>query len=280
MKRLVGMVAGWLAAWAAAACLAGQVLPVSGPAYWLDVSDPGFLTYDAQTDEILTLRDKSGNGIDFERRTDLYNATGPYFGPVYVQEPGSNGPPSGLPYARFNLRTNLLVQAVAAVTTPRTVFIVQSTTGNNPSGGNGGLWGRWGADRGLRLTQTNSEGQVWWWRNAASVGADPRKRQLDFINSIEDDWVYWTDSTLFDQRQTWFSKEWGITTAYGNHDYGQTSLGVYYKDDFGGRWWAGGLGEVVVYSRHLDDAERHAVENYLKRKWLLPPSHAPLLIVR
>ena len=42
------------------------------------------------------------------------------------------------------------------------------------------------------------------------MGTDPRKKQLDFLNSIEDDYAYWTDHETFDSRQTWFNKQWGM----------------------------------------------------------------------
>ncbi len=251
----------WLLA--AAVAVAGQAtLPVSGPLYWLDVSDPARVTYDAQTGEILTLSDKSGNGYDFERRRTHYSGSGPFYGPDYVQTSSPNSPPSGLPYARFSPLTNFLVQATARTTSPRTIFIVHQTTGTY---GLGGMWGMWGwkgpigdyNDRGMRA---GGGGNTWTWIY------DPVWKTRDFGWTYELEDIYWTDSSLFDRRQTSFTGEWGVTAAYGTHDYPQTSLAVYYET----RWWGGGMGEVIVYGRILTDDERQAVERYLKLKWLTP----------
>ncbi len=256
-NRMIGAACACLLA---AGAMAGQgTLPVAGPLYWLDVSDSAHVTYNAQTGEILTLTDKSGNGIDFERRTNHYSGASGYLGPTYMQTPGTNSPPSGLPYARFNLLTNFLVQATARTTSPRTVFIVQKTTGNSALGG---IWGRWGSDQGIRLWGATGPGGAWQWVYDEITYFKNR----DFIISYQIDDSYWTDLSLFDQRQTWFNKQWGVTTAYGNHTYGQTSLGVYYET----RWWGGCIGEVIVYDRLLGDDERRAVETYLKVKWLIP----------
>ena len=107
---------------------AGSQLPVTANLlYWLDVSDKNSLTFDADTGELLTLNDKSGNGYHFARSLTHYSGGGGYRGPVYVSKPDSNSPPSHLPYAYFAPLTNDLVQATAVVTSPRTVFIVQKT---------------------------------------------------------------------------------------------------------------------------------------------------------
>ena len=266
----------------------GPTLSVAGPLYWLDISDATTITCSNETSEILTVADKSGNGFNFERRTNLYDGSGSYLGPTYMPaRTAIGGPPSRLPYARFDLKTNLLVQATVRTTSPRTVFIVQNTTGN---GGLGGIWGWWGNhDRGLRLIgEVGPDGNPGWGTPSSTNGLyqwvnwpiDAGYTAPDFNQSYLQNCMYWTDSTLFDQFQTWFNKEWGITTVYGSQNYDQTSLGVYYEN---WRWWAGGIGEVIVYDRFLSDEERQAVERYLKEKWLTPPApraRSAVLIVR
>lgn len=250
---------------------AQALLPAANPLYWLDVSDTPTVTRDRETGEILALSDKSGNGYHFVRTTTHYSGAGGCRGPIYSEGSDTNAPPSRLPYARFSLHTSVLIQATAAYTSPRTVFIVQKTMGNSALGG---IWGRWGGDRGIRLLSYGGPGGRCQWVYDEITFF----KNLDFLISYQADDAYWTDARLFDQRQTWFNAEWGITTAYGSHDYSQTSLGVYYES----RWWAGGIGEVIVYSRLLDDTERQAVEQYLKDKWLtppLPPLRAPVLMI-
>ena len=89
-------------------------------------------------------------------------------------------------------------------------------------------------------------------------------KTCDFIISYQVDDAYWMDNDIFDSRQTWFNPGWGITTGYGSHDYGQTSMGFYYEN----RWWSGGIGEVIVYGSYLSADDRINVETYLKQKWL------------
>lgn len=48
--------------------------------------------------------------------------------------------------------------------------------------------------------------------------------------------------------------------------------------DVAGRYWNGGLAEVIAYNRVLSDPERQQVESYLTAKWITPAGFSPLSI--
>jgi len=275
--------------------------------YWLDFSDTSTITTNPVTRETLTLADKSGNGFNFVAATGFNNGgvAGPLRGPIYVAAGDTNqpsglgscpAPASGLGYANFirpptsQGNTGYIMemdQATGGATTPQTVFIVHNTMDANSMGG---IWGR-----SRRLTGTGEMGIRLWSDDTACGPYPPIPHHLwvywdsatrDFIGARNlyqyngGTTCYWQDSTLKDQAQAWFSKNWGVTVASrpGGTTMSFASLGNYNNENDVPNYqreWSGGMGEVIVYDATLSDADRQSVELYLSEKWLYP--HLPLI---
>jgi hypothetical protein len=218
-------------------------------------STPGLLYHlDAAvgvtTDGELVTRwaDQSFNGNDF-LATD--NETAPTW---IAKVPGFNG----LPGVRFDgLALNPL--KLTYKTTPRTVFIVNTTSGL-PSHLSG-IWGKVDSDIGLRRGDTEGNG----WRNENSNDF-PHGGGALRVNGIDESGADGSSNQPMGAP--------GIVEAHGDAgSWGSTSLGGYYHD--GNRNWAGEIAEVAVFDRVPTEAERQAIVGYLGAKYRIRTPFPP-----
>jgi len=266
-------------------------LPVTtGLIYQLDASDAASIAYDVSGNITSWASSQGANPVTMVP----VPVTSTITPPTYL----ASGSPSGLPAVKFvattgpNACQKLVSGSVNAV--PRSVFIVENTD-SPPGNGVGGIWGRRDADQGVRFWSDNTAPALWGEPlqpanthqlvNAVIRSGD--NRYVDFgINTNGDNgqpmWTdnyRWTDTTLFDSRQTWTNMNWGVvqgdryaTALGGASNWTQgTALGNYYEGP--NRSWSGQLSEVLVYDAWLSETDRQAVESYLKAKWLV--SSAP-----
>jgi fibronectin-binding autotransporter adhesin len=215
----------------------------AGLQYWLDASNPLSVSGTA----VNSWNDISGNGRNF--------TNGAAAAPTLA-----TGALNGLPVVQFDGATTSLNYAGAV--NAQTVIIVNAPGGQAQT--LPGIWGSYGDDNGIRLGDVSGT-----WRgnpNAAGNATDNN----DFTNNAgSPGTTYISTSASFDVNTTTFGVGTPhIITAYGNSTYADTGLGQYYfSGGVANRFWAGGIGEVLVYNTPLGTAQRQAVEDYLMYKW-------------
>ncbi len=206
---------------------------VAGLAYQLDAVNPATITLNGT--KVSAWRDSSAAGVNFSQGTVAQQ-------PEYVKNAIN-----GLPAVRFSdSARNRMTGSKAA--TAQTVFIVARTTS---FGGLDGIWGRSGTDYGIRGKSLGA------WQDRTNGGNDG-----DFTFSGD----LYIDGVL---RNTYYPAQPYILTATRNApDTNTHAIGDYWNNGTYLRYFRGYVGEVLVYNRALSAAERAAVENYLKEKWL------------
>jgi fibronectin-binding autotransporter adhesin len=214
-----------------------------GLQYWLDASNPA----SASGGTITRWNDLSGNGRNFGL---------PSGGVAPTLLPGSM---NGLPTVQFNGATSVL-NYNASTLNAQTVIMVLAPLANQeflP-----GVWGHYTDDNGIRGGDVNGtwRGQPNYSTSAASDATDAN----DFATG--NGTTYITTPGSFDANTTYFGVGTPhILVATGSASYNNTGLGDYYSG--GGRYWGGGMGEVLVYNAVLTTAQRQAIESYLDYKW-------------
>lgn len=205
--------------------------PLAGALYWLDASNAASVALSGSS--VTAWNDLSGNSRNFVQGTASRQ-------PTYVQNALN-----GLPVLRFDGSDDRVELGTA--TSPQTVFIVNKPTAD------GGLRGIWGSenptDKGIRS-------------NGTGVWANPGDGN-DFTNSQGQMWINGAAGNSFGSVNTPHVLSALRGTAYTGN-YNNTRIGWYY----GGRVFAGDVAEVLVYGTQLSTADRQAVENYLRAKWL------------
>ncbi len=214
--------------------LGGLGAPVAGEAYWLNANAAGSVTTNGSL--VTAWNDLSGNNRNFVTNGDA--------APSLVA-----GAINGHSAVRFNGGTTSL--SFAGSVNAQTVFIVNTSSGISPDG----VWGWYGHDNGIRLANNSN------WLGQPNGGGDGN----DFANGTGGN-TYITTATIFDANTTNFGSAGTphILTAYGNATYDNTGIGRYYS---GGRFWSGDIGEILVYSTQLSNADRQSVEQYLSAEW-------------
>ncbi len=206
----------------------------SGLSYWLDASEPS--TFTLSNGFVTAWRDVSGAGVHFTQANPAHR-------PKWVEN-AINGKPAVL-FGDDGVRTRLEADKKAQA---RTVFIVNHVTRYV---GLGGLWGESRMDRnGLRTHSSTT------WRhtgNQADANDFSHNGEM-FINGVA--------GYSFDGQPL------HILTAVSTstRDF-QAALGDYWFSSQYARYFAGYVGEVLVYNRVLTVEERQAVEAYLTDKW-------------
>jgi len=202
-------------------------------------------------DPVATWADHSSNGNDFAQANAVNQPTlaaaalGGNALPA-VRFDGDNSDPDGTDPLLVGANSDKLVLNTA--TSPRTVFLVNSTFQHRSLDG---IWGRDDSDHGIRRENANA------WRAPGNVG-DFTYTGAMFVNGVE------TGAAALNTPH--------IVAATGTGNYPGTNLGNYfqYGHAAGARAWNGDVGEVVVYDRELNSAERQVVENYLSAKYDIP----------
>ena len=206
----------------------------NGLSYWLDASEPGNITL--SNGFVAAWNDASGAGVHFTQ-------SNPANRPKWMEN-AINGKPAVL-FGDGAVRTRLEAAKTAQA---RTVFIVNHMTGYVNLGG---LWGESFQDKnGLRLNSATT------WRHTGN-GAD----QNDFSFKGE---MAINGVTGF----SFASQPLHILTAVSTNtsDF-RAALGDYWFSSQYARYFAGYVGEVLVYNRELTTEERQSVEAYLTAKW-------------
>lgn len=204
----------------------------AGLAYRLDATDTGKLTLSGSN--VTAWADSSPAGVNFAQGNAAQQ-------PVYV--PGAI---NGRPAVRFGAggRKRMVASKDA---TARTVFIVSRMT---TYVGLAGIWGQNVQDKGVRLNNATS------WRHTGN-GADAN----DFSFGGE---MYINGVSGF----SFGSQPLHILTAVSTADKVWTAaIGDYWNSPTYVRYFAGDIGEILVYSTILSQADREAVEAYLRMKW-------------
>jgi len=206
----------------------------SGLSYWLDASEPS--TFTLSNGFVTAWRDASGAGVHFTQAN-------PARRPKWVEN-AINGKPAVL-FGDGEVRTRLEADKKAQA---RTVFIVNHMTRYV---GLGGLWGQSLADQnGLRVHSSTT------WRHTGNQ-ADANDFSYNgemFINGVAG--------------CSFAGQPLHIVTAVSTstRDF-QAALGDYWFSSQYARYFAGYVGEVLVYNRVLTVEERQSVEAYLTTKW-------------
>ncbi len=161
--------------------------------------------------------------------------------PVY--DPTLFGGRGGLRF-RNSSETTVVRLAANRACRAQSVFLVFAPAANNNLGG---IWGQSEQDVGIRLQSpfvqfcgngNDFASSGWVYTNGAPGNAYTIGQPL-------------VVTAMSGAAQTWF-----------------TAIGDYWGNTTYRRGYRGDIAEVLVYSRRLDDAERQAVESYLKAKWL------------
>jgi hypothetical protein len=133
------------------------------------------------------------------------------------------------------------------------VFIVNNTLSHQ---GLDGVWGLEGGDKGLRRASSNA-----WQHPGGDVNPFTNPDGLMFVNGAATNVA--PVGTAHVLAATKGSAHQGT--------YGATSLGEYFNHPtHGSRAWNGDLGEVILFDRVLNAAERQVVENYLSARFAIP----------
>ncbi|HPW75625.1 MAG TPA: autotransporter-associated beta strand repeat-containing protein [Kiritimatiellia bacterium] len=205
-------------------------LPTNGLAYWLDASRADLLTLDGSN--VTMWADASGAGVHFTQEESVLQ-------PLLVTNAAS-----GLPAVRFGGRTNCLIAAKSVLS--HSVFVVNEVFGYRD---NGGLWGGYGKDIGIRQSSLTS------WIHPGN-GNDFTCNGRMFVNGIEDrvfsSGVPHVLAALAEKPQNWVA-------AIGDYRPYSGSLFRSYRGD---------INEVAVYSTALGMSDMHSVSEYLRYKWL------------
>jgi hypothetical protein len=218
---------------------------IAGLSLWLDAADSTSLT--VSSGSVSQWRDKSGNSHNASQGVGLNQ-------PDYIAS-GLNGKP----VVRFDGTNHFLAGNQAAIgTNPVTVFFVGKTGGTSTSNyivflgiSGAGTAIFFSGDRAVRFGNGN---RVW---NTAPLTTATLA-------------TYRNTSAQYDTFQSWDkgSLLTPSSTSSGTNSYNISStlfgLG---GSSFGANLLAGDIGEVLVYTRSLSDAERERVEAALLRKW-------------
>ena len=205
-----------------------------GLSYWLDATEPGTLTL--SNGFVTAWNDASGAGVNFTQAT-------PTNRPKWLEN-AINGKPAVL-FGDGAIRTRLEASKTAQ---SRTVFIVNRMT---TYVGLGGLWGESLQDRnGLRLHTSTT------WRHTGN-GADGNDFSFNGEMSINGVPGF-----------SFASQPLHILSAVSTtaRDF-KAAIGDYWFSSQYARYFAGYVGEVLVYNRVLTVEERQSVEAYLTAKW-------------
>jgi len=206
------------------------VLPTNGLAYRLDASRADLLTLDGSN--VTMWADASGAGVHFTQDVSVLQ-------PVLVTNAAS-----GLPAVRFGGRTNCLIAAKSVLS--RSVFMVNEVRGYRD---NGGLWGGYGQDIGIRQSSLTS------WIHPGNANDFSCGGRM-FVNGTEDR-VFSSGAphvlaALAETPRTWVA-------AIGDY---RPYSGQYFRS------YQGDINEVAVYNTALGMSDAHSVSEYLRYKWL------------
>jgi autotransporter-associated beta strand protein len=204
-----------------------------GLVYRLDASSNALATLQlADGSNVVTWSDANGSGF-------VFNTNKSERCPVY--DASLFGGRGGVRFSRDSTIYRLAANRPARV---QTVVAVISPAANNSLGG---LWGQSEQDTGIRLQNpfvqfcgngNDFASSGWVYTNGAAGNAYTIGQPL-------------VVTAISGAQQTW-------VTAIGDY-WGHTAHRRVYKGD---------IAEILVYERRLDDAERQAVESYLRAKWL------------
>lgn len=217
---------------------------ISGVAYWLDASQEETVFTDDVTGLVTNWVSASGNGVAFGN---------PVCGSREFPGPGYTNTVNGLKTVSFSCTDPNRMTAVGQSLEQRTVFIVLQQQDFVPYmeifGVEDGSYGIF-SYQGLRAFQT------------AYTAAKYMTDGVLGWNGVK------TANPGYTQGKTY------VMTAVREEGYGATfvpAIGGY--SGTGGRNFGGDVGEVIAYSRVLDENERKLVENYLSEKWRAVTCH-------
>jgi len=237
----------------AASQVAGLKPPVAGYQLWLDAADPAAFVY-ATGNYIEQWEDKSGYDYQF---TQFGSAQQPYV---------DAGIQNGLPVVRLQYGassrylTNQAGTNFAWHQTAVTIFAVTDVNGGDIVS----VLGRSGTNAPTVGTGTSS---TYW--GIAKVGTQTSASNLTPTGSNADV-VTWKSSTGFDGSVscTIYKNGTAASAAVTLSSPGSGSFSaIGYPSSYG---TSGYLCEMIVYYSALSDADRGAVETYLKTKWGTP----------
>ena len=199
----------------------------TGLAYQLDATKASSLTLDGSN--VTVWADVSGSGVTF---TQALSAAQPVLLTNAI---------NGLAAVNFNgAMSNRM--ATAKTVNAQTVFVVNALTSYMSLGG---IWGRSGADAGLRVDSSTT----WQMDSFAANG------QV-FVNGVETNkFVYGSPHIV---AASSFAQNTGWATAIGDY---WGSVGGYHRS------YGGLIGELLVYDSYLSASDRQTVEAYLAYKW-------------
>jgi len=205
-----------------------------GLSYWLDASEPS--AFALSNGFVAAWNDASGAGVHFTQ-------SNPANRPKWVEN-AINGKPAVL-FGDGAVRTRLEASKTAQA---RTVFIVNRMTSYVSLGG---LWGESFQDKnGVRLNSSTT------WRH---TGNSADQNDFSFNGEMAINGV--AGYSFASQPLHILSAVSSTTREF------RAALGDYWFSSQYARYFAGYVGEVLVYNRVLTVEERQAVEAYLTEKW-------------
>lgn len=214
--------------------------------YWLKADAQGVTT---EGNRVSAWNDQSGQGNHFVQadadRQPTWTASG--FGAnnlAAIRFDGDHSDPDGAGTLPAGDNADRLLLSIA--TSPKTVFLVCATQTNRSLDG---VWGLDNGDMGIRLDGTPSV-----WQNPGNENTYNNSGAL-YVNGDPNNQSAANGTPI-------------ILTALGDSSLSATSLGNYFRYNFGSsRAWNGDMAEVIVYDRQLNGAERSVVENALSAKY-------------
>lgn len=205
----------------------------SGLAYRLDASDEARVTLESGGSNVTDWAASAGATLSLTQGVANLR-------PIYV-----TNAINGRAAVRFgSVRTRL---AATQASTAQTVFIVNRTLGYINLAG---IWGQSLVDFGIR----SASASAWQHLGNANTGDFTFGGQMS-INGVA--------GNTFTVGQPHI-----VTAVRAAPTNGVTAVGDYWYSGTYSRYYIGDIGEVLVYDRALDAAERQAVEAYLSHKWL------------
>jgi len=205
-----------------------------GLSYWLDASEPS--AFALSNGFVAAWNDASGAGVHFTQ-------SNPANRPKWMEN-AINGKPAVL-FGDGAVRTRLEASKTAQA---RTVFIVNRMTSYVSLGG---LWGESFQDKnGVRLNSSTT------WRH---TGNSADQNDFSFNGEMAINGV--AGYSFASQPLHILSAVSSTTREF------RAALGDYWFSSQYARYFAGYVGEVLVYNRVLTTEERQSVETYLNEKW-------------
>lgn len=246
-------------------------LPVtSGLLYQLDATDSANLLHDPGTGAITSWASSAGSATGFavaptsDRTGATYSATG-----------GGN---NNLTNVVFSLGS-VLVQSGGPATTPKTVFIMENTTGVDKYGG---ILGRYNRDRGIRFGVDNPDaGSIYGgpavvgtnlYDNLGPAVAGGTHQLINGVHITEDALGYGTPPYSLNPYNPYRKTATNAKNDFGLNDEGLNGQGGVYTENY---YWSDNAifdGRQTWQNKNWGTLGAYAYDNYIVPTWIAPGS--------